>query len=430
MMKLKIKAEPPEDIPTNIQKQVTFVTEVNKNQSVSVLDEEVKTRLCIDNDNKQDYVVDYMAGFPSRKIESSSSFQDLGIEKCTLIFAKPYLVAKPCKISLPTGCDSGIGSTREANQPVLQFGSQREAARHANSLMSTQISSDQYNSRKMKREEKKREEQQKRKAEAKVQTAKKKKPVFKGEGKKLNNHTPTVDPDGLGECVDSIERDGHKDIILGSKMGKNNLGNDSLEARLFESMLNENTDLGKHMKNNMQMALEELKEEQDITSLIATVNDGSYTMKPIPVEEVRKLYGQQLNDSTKLDDFSGCIRVSVHLGHNARGKGKRAMDFALLTKEDLVDNIQRLYHQEVPPFTKKGYLLKPEIIFGHRPAIFWNVVYHAQKEIPLSGRLKYGEMLQKLLPELDWDYLMPKRVTRASTNSNRDAQKPVPKAYY
>jgi hypothetical protein len=56
----------------------------------------------------------------------------------------------------------------------------------------------------------------------------------------------------------------------------------------------------------------------------------------------------------------------------------------------------------------------PECILQMR-CIFWSVIYHVQKEVPKTGRrLHYAEMLQQIQPEINWDFLMPDRKTRAS----------------
>jgi hypothetical protein len=63
-------------------------------------------------------------------------------------------------------------------------------------------------------------------------------------------------------------------------------------------------------------------------------------------------------------------------------------------------------------------LFVPEILLGKIPHVFWNVVYQAQpKAKPNEARLQLHEMLHKLMPGADWEYLRTSEsgvVTQAS----------------
>jgi hypothetical protein len=61
-------------------------------------------------------------------------------------------------------------------------------------------------------------------------------------------------------------------------------------------------------------------------------------------------------------------------------------------------------------------IFRPDILLNCVPHMFWNIVYRAQPKVkPNEARMEFHEMLHKVKPEEDWEFLSTsKRVTRAS----------------
>ena len=72
--------------------------------------------------------------------------------------------------------------------------------------------------------------------------------------------------------------------------------------------------------------------------------------------------------------------------------------------------------KEVAIQHKMTFIFRPEILLCRCPHLFWNVVYRAEPKVkPNEARMQFHEMLHKVKPEVDWEYLhTSKRVTRAN----------------
>ena len=83
---------------------------------------------------------------------------------------------------------------------------------------------------------------------------------------------------------------------------------------------------------------------------------------------------------------------------------EKAMDDLIAAAKDHVDQ----YNMMV--------IFRPDILLNCVPHIFWNIVYRAQPKVkPNEARMEFHEMLHKVKPEEDWEFLSTsKRVTRAS----------------
>ena len=105
-----------------------------------------------------------------------------------------------------------------------------------------------------------------------------------------------------------------------------------------------------------------------------------------------------------------------------RDKGYYSRVVEILGNDELRRCLDDMY-QEPPVQTDKGvkysgmYFFRPKTFIHYLPQVFWNVVYKAQPVVPKEGRLQLDEMLQKVMPDLDWEYLRPSVVTQASAGA-------------
>lgn len=60
-------------------------------------------------------------------------------------------------------------------------------------------------------------------------------------------------------------------------------------------------------------------------------------------------------------------------------------------------------------------IFRPDILLNRIPHMFWNIVYRAQPKVkPNEARMEFHEMLHKVKPDEDWNFLSTsKRVARA-----------------
>ncbi len=392
---------------------------LNGNDRIAKMDNVVKNAVllpgeCIDH-GVHYLIVDHLRRGPPMVLarEICLYIHELGLENRSKLIASAFRI-------LP------------ATQSVLSTGSIRRSANDANAGIA--LCNDIDNNLK-KEELNKKRKQQKRKAARALEPAKEKKPVFKGEGHKLNEETTTATSEEVNESIDSDntttinskELEGYMDslneaqhamIQIAKKMGRNYLGGSKESTLLDEAFFdNNNSQLSRATTEDMKFHLKHLKELEFVDMAMACVNDGLYEMKRLTMGECRREHGQCLKDMREEGDESDEVEVKFKPCRNS-GLLKGGVErFGRMTMDELVKAAK-----DILSCTEEGN--DPKILFEYQNLglycreIFWNVIYNVQPVVPETGRLHYGEMIKSLLPDHDWDFLMPKVVTRASTSAS------------
>ena len=428
---------------------IKFETKVGGNDTVVVLDHRVCAALSIDEDTHHKYVVDYKYKHPPREVKRDNCvyIHELNIENNSVLYAVPR------KLSFSKCVSVGVGSTRraaiEANAlipytkcaHVRRVGSTRRAAIEANALIPAgNRAIDVQEKAEADEKKKKRENQKKRKAREAIQPAVKK-PEFKGEGRKLNDPAAAellekgkdeeALMDGVGESVakpvsglDEILDKHVKDLglkesedILIRKKLKGKIGNKA-QTKLLDALFKRGSNMHRLIREDMREQRQHMSDINFAQAAYACVNNGSYEFYRLSMQETRQQHGQMLSDSRQAEDDSDTVQVEIHLGASAIGNGNNAyeaIDFDLITREELPDFIGHVHHCcEVQDDWR---VLTPPHHYAilNWNCLFWSVIYHVQREVPKTGRrLHYAEMLQQIRPDINWDYLLPDRKTRAS----------------
>lgn len=341
-----------------------------------------------------------------------------------------------------------------SNKRFAATGSKRSAALKANSDISMCNIVHRFTKDKTQRDAKNRaEKEKKRRQDAASNQPSKKRPVFKGEGQKLCDPTRPLanssDVDELGKECDEIDRDipipgvrsdayglssylgqlgreEYEEIRLGHKMATRNVV--GRENSFIERMMDGDSQMNKMMKNMMKQDLRHRHQDNMHLSALAQVTHGNYEIKRLTIEQAQNLgIGRVLSDTRGPGDPSDNIEIrlcpvigSVEDG-DVRGSNKEySILVTIMGDDELRQFLDFIYHQPTVPTNIPGvqisgkYLIRPENFINCCPELFWNVIYKTQPVVPEEGRLSYDEMLQNVMPDLEWEYLRTSVVTRAS----------------
>ena len=431
---------------SNSREDASFTITMPKGSCIAKLDDEVKNTLKGKLDGRGDsLVVEYMVcphkGKPYK-------VQRDGKQCVSDIFS---IIHTTNKLNVKAYVSNAAPGQGGSNKMFARKASRRRATTadaNINSAIMNDI--DKYEKGKRKRDAKKAAKKAKKRQSN--QPAEKR-PQFKGLGRKLCDSTPpenssneddlgeelsdVKDADGLDADIlnpdsynpfdsaisnytDTLDRGEHHAVCLGGKMGRNFVARDGVG---FIDGLPSSEAMKKIVAENVRIR----QTDNMNTGALAQVLHGRYEIIRLTNQEAgekhgkgRVLSGGDGGDPSKFIQIiwspvvgSAKDAVAENRCGNSHSQVLQIMDDDELEKA--MDDLIAAAKDHVDQYNMM-VIFRPDILLNCVPHMFWNIVYRAQPKVkPNEARMEFHEMLHKVKPEEDWEFLSTsKRVTRAS----------------
>lgn len=181
---------------------------------------------------------------------------------------------------------------------------------------------------------------------------------------------------------------------------------------------------GKDGKDCRKMWRELMKEHQRTLAAehcFTSIQRGLYRFLPITYEQYWKEIGRQTSDKNREDDWTGLFVVEY--SKNLEGTSDYRVDkyrFALIDLETARDFIKQVF--EGCNDETRRLMFSASFFAKSCAPWFWSLVYHASyphEEFVWGSNKKmdYMELMKKMVPGCDWDVIIPKSISKRSTNS-------------
>ena len=435
--------------PNSTKKMTSFICTIPKGSCIAKLDNEVKNKLKGELDGRGDsFVVGYMvfphAGKPY-KVETDG-------KKCISDIFSPIPASNKLKVrAIVSAAATGRGPGQGGSNKLFAPKGSRRRATTADTNIRIAMTNDvhNYETGKKRRDATNAAKKAKKAKKSRSNQPAEKRPQFKGLGRKLCDSTPPAnssDEDELGEELSDVEDEDeldaeilnpdsynpinsvitkytdtlglseHNDVRLGAKMGNNNVAREGVgfidglpSNEILKRIVNERIPI--QQKDNMN------------AGALAQVFHGHYEINRLTNQEAdekhgkgRVLSGGGGGDPSKFMEIIWSPVVGSVKDVVAENRSGNYHSQVLQIMEDDVLKMALEDLKEVAIQHKMMIIFRPEILLCRIPHLFWNVVYRAQPKVkPNEARMHFHEMLRKVMPEVDWEFVRTsERVTRAS----------------
>ena len=401
--------------PNSTKKMTSFIYNMPKGSCIMNLDNEVKNKLKDELDGGGDsFVVGYMItphkGQPY-KVERDG-------KQCISDIFSPIPPTNKLKVSaIVSAAATGQGPVQDgSNNLFAARGSRRRATADANIGIAMTNDVHNYQIGKKRRDAKifAAKKAEKAKKSRSNQPAEKR-PHLKGLGRKLCDSTPPAnssDEDELGEELSDVEDADELDAEIinpdsyNPMMGKNNVAQEGVG---FIDGLPSNKELKRTVNKSIP-----IQQQDDMNEgALAQIFHGHYEINQLTNQVAdekhgrgRVLSGGGGGDQSKFMEiiWSPVIGSVKDVAAENRSGNSHMQVLQIMEDDELKMAMEDL--MEVAIENKMMFVFRPDILISRIPHLFWNVVYRAQPKVkPNEARMQFHEMLRKVKPEVDWEFL-------------------------